>query len=241
MVVEVCCFNIESCIAAAAGGADRIELCGSPNEGGTTPSYGLIKQAMQAVSIPIYPIIRPRGGDFLYSKAEAAEIMYDVAACEQLGCPGVVFGALKEDGTLHQSLLMELVKLCGNMDITLHRAFDRTRDAKEALAMAIDIGFKRILTSGRASNVDDGIDTLKELVAIAANEIIIMPGAGVRANNVAHLIEVTKATEVHTSVRSFKPSIMQYSNAVFGGLTNDGQYVFTETKAVADFVAAIKN
>lgn len=210
MKLELIAFTIQSCIEAQAAGAHRIELCDNPGEGGTTPSYGFIKQARKNVNIHLFPIIRPRGGDFLYNDAEFEIMKYDVNLCKQLGCDGVVIGLLTADGMVDKTRCKELVDLAYPMGVTFHRAFDRTNDLQQALEDVIEIGCERILTSGGFPNAMDGADVIKLLVEQAADRIIIMPGSGVRSENLLDLIHRTGATEFHSSARTHKPSNMQF-------------------------------
>lgn len=211
--LEVIGFTIESCIAAQAAGAHRIELCDNPGDGGTTPSYGLIRQARKRTSIELYPIIRPRGGDFLYSDEEFEIMMDDIRVCKSMGCDGVVIGMLLADGSVDKARCSKLVSLAYPMGVTFHRAFDRTNDAAQALETIIDIGCERILTSGQAPDALSGAATIAKLVEQAGDRIIIMPGSGVRAGNIIELAKQTGAVEFHTSARMMTGSNMQYSNA----------------------------
>lgn len=210
--LEVIAFTIESCLLIERAGAHRIELCDNPADGGTTPSYGFLKQAREKVSIDLYPMIRPRGGDFLYSKDEFEIMMKDVKLCKELGCEGVVFGLLNGDGTVDKARTAHLVELAYPMGVTFHRAFDRVRDGFEALETLVEIGCERILTSGLRPNVTDGADILAQLVKAADERIIIMPGSGVRSNHIVQLAKQTGAVEFHTSARTTVTSKMNYTN-----------------------------
>ncbi|MEP7164177.1 MAG: copper homeostasis protein CutC [Ferruginibacter sp.] len=210
--LEVIGFNIESCIAAQLAGADRIELCDNPGDGGTTPSYGFIKAATQELHIDLFPIIRPRGGDFLYSDDEFEIMKTDVEVCKQLGCEGIVIGMLKSDGTVDKERCSILAELVYPLSITFHRAFDRTVDPVKAMEDIIEIGCERILTSGQKQNALDGADLIKKLIEQSNNRIIIMPGSGVRSDNIAELAKRTGAREFHTSARIFADSKMKYIN-----------------------------
>jgi copper homeostasis protein len=210
--LEVIGFNIESCTLAQAAGAHRIELCDNPGEGGTTPSYGFIKAARGNLRIELYPIIRPRGGDFLYSDEEFEVMKADVKICKELGCNGVVIGILNANGTVDKERCKELVALANPLGVTFHRAFDRVKDAAQALEDIIEIGCKRILTSGLVPNALDGIETLAALIKQADERIIIMPGSGVRSDNIIELAKKTGAVEFHTSARINIESKMNYTN-----------------------------
>ena len=210
--LEVIGFTLESCIAAQSSGAHRIELCDNPGDGGTTPSYGFIKAVRENVSIELYPIIRPRGGDFLYSDAEFEIMKTDVRLCKQLGCDGVVIGILNADGSVDKVRCKELVELAYPLGVTFHRAFDRTNDAAKALEDIIEIGCERILTSGQKPNALDGAATIAALIKQADERIIIMPGSGVRADNIVELVKQTGAVEFHTSARTMMESKMEFKS-----------------------------
>ena len=210
--LEVIGFTIESCLIAQAAGAHRIELCDNPSEGGTTPSYGFIKTARENLSIELYPIIRPRGGDFLYSEIEFEVMKADIQICKNLGCDGVVIGMLNSDGTVDKQRCKQLVDIAQPMGVSFHRAFDRTKDPFKALEDIISIGCERILTSGQKSVATDGAALLNELVKQANGRIIIMPGSGVRSDNVENLVKKTNATEFHTSARTYTDSKMEFIN-----------------------------
>lgn len=210
--LEVIAFSIDSCAAIQQAGAHRIELCDNPGEGGTTPSYGMIKKARELASIELYTMIRPRGGDFLYNTDEFDAMKDDIKLCKQLGCDGVVFGLLNADGTVDKERTAALVELAYPMGVTFHRAFDRTRDAFEALDTLIELGCERVLTSGLAPNVTAGKELLKQLVTAADERIIIMPGSGVRHTNLAELMHYIGAVQFHTSARTYLATGMTYCN-----------------------------
>ncbi len=209
-LLEIAVFNIESALFAAASGADRLELCENPFDGGTTPSYGFLKNVSEHISIPVFPIIRPRGGDFLYSNAEYKQICYDIELCKDLGFKGVVSGILLEDGSIDHKRTAQLVALSGGMQFTFHRAFDRAMNPSEALETIIDTGAKRILTSGQVPNAFDGKELIQQMIQQSENRIIIMPGSGVRSNNIKALQAFTGAHEFHSSARLTVNSSMQY-------------------------------
>ena len=210
--LEVIAFSIASCIVAEQAGADRIELCDNPGEGGTTPSYGMIKTARLKTSIALFPIIRPRGGDFLYSNDEFEIMKNDINVCKTIGCDGVVIGLLLPDGRIDEYRTAELVELAYPMDVTFHRAFDRVKDPIESLEKIINCGCKRVLTSGLHPTAELGIDLIEQLVAQAGNRISIMPGSGIRAQNIEKIVTKTKAHEFHSSARTILNSSMQYLN-----------------------------
>ena len=223
MVLEICCYNLPSCMIAVQAGADRIELCADHAEGGTTPSYGTIRLAREATrrtplaseaarGIRLYPIIRPRGGDFLYSKDDYDLMALDIAMCKELGCDGVVIGGLTPEGYIDKENCAQLVKTAGPMGVTFHRAFDRAADPLKALEDIIDIGCERILTSGARPTAAEGTPLLRQLVEKAAGRIRIMVGGGVRAENIVALQRETGATEFHSAALVRIPSIMQFVN-----------------------------
>jgi copper homeostasis protein len=210
--LEVIAFNIESCSIIQQCGADRIELCDNPGEGGTTPSHGFLLAARKKVSIELYPIIRPRGGDFLYSPEEFDIIKNDILLCKKIGCDGVVIGMLNTDGTVDTERCKQLVDLAYPLGVTFHRAFDRTADESKALEDIIETGCERILTSGLRPTAMDGIDNIVSLIKQADNRIIIMPGSGIRSENINEIAGKTGALEFHTSARKFIDTKMRYNN-----------------------------
>lgn len=210
--LEIIGFDIASCSIAQAMGASRIELCANPEEGGTTPSFGMIEQAKKTCSIPIFPIIRPRGGDFLYTDEEFRAMKSDIKTCLSIGCDGVVIGMLMANGSIDVERSSELVAEAGNMEVTFHRAFDRVHDPIESLEKTIAIGCKRILTSGLHKSALEGKQNLKQLVEQAAGRIEIMLGSGVRATNVVELAAFTGARAFHSSARMQMASQMMYKN-----------------------------
>ncbi|HRP56296.1 copper homeostasis protein CutC [Agriterribacter sp.] len=211
--LEVIAFTIESVLLAQQSGAHRIELCDNPAEGGTTPGYGTIKTAREKTSLLLYPIIRPRGGDFLYSD-EAFEIMKrDVLLCKELGCDGVVTGLLQADGSVDKKRTAALVEAAYPLGVTFHRAFDRVANPFEALEDIITTGCERILTSGLKPAATEGAETLAGLVRQSDDRIIIMPGSGIRSENIVALARQTGAAEFHSSARKTADSKMEYFNA----------------------------
>jgi copper homeostasis protein len=212
MQLEICCFNIGSALVAQQYGASRIELCDNPAEGGTTPSYGYLERAREILRIPLFPIVRARGGDFLYNDDEYRIMLKDIQQIKQLGCDGIVIGLLAADGNINKSRTARLVQLAYPMSVTFHRAFDRVQDPFQALEDIIDTGCERILTSGLRPTVDEGVELITQLVRAAADRIIIMPGSGVRAGNISQLARATGASEFHSSARISVPSKMNYVN-----------------------------
>jgi copper homeostasis protein len=199
MQLEICAYNIQSCLVAERAGAGRIELCADPDVGGTTPSYGLIKYALEHLSIPVFPMIRQRGGDFVYDAHELAIMKQDIITCRDLGCKGIATGILLADGTIDVENMTELVRIAYPMEVTCHKAFDRTPDAAQALEAVIAAGCSRVLTSGLRATAVDGAAALAQLQVQAAGRITIMPGGGVRSSNIAQLVTETGAAEYHSS------------------------------------------
>lgn len=199
--LEICAGSLRSAIAAQKGGADRIELCDNLSEGGTTPSYGMIKTCKSLLRIPVFPIIRPRGGDFVYSDLELEVMKQDIICCRELACEGVVFGILRADGTVDTQRCAELVSLAGNMDITFHRAFDNCNDLQKGLEDVISSGFHRILTSGGQMHAEKGIPELAQLVQQAGTRISIMPGSGITEENLLKIADETGAYEFHSTAK----------------------------------------
>ena len=197
--LEIACFNLESALIAQENGADRVELCAGIEVGGTTPNFEIVKQAREKFSIDLYVMIRPRGGNFVYSDEEFQLMQADIVALKQLNVDGFVFGILKEDQTINYEQNKLLVDLAKPLPCTFHRAFDEVINPFQALEQLIDCGFKTILTSGQAQNVMEGINRLTELVTKANNRITIMPGGGLRSTNIETMQQNTKAIFYHSS------------------------------------------
>jgi copper homeostasis protein len=210
--LEIIAYNIEACQIASSAGADRIELCDNPGDGGTTPSIGMVSKALEISGIPVFPMVRPRGGDFLYSDWEVDIMIKDIKAFRDLGCKGVVFGLLNADGTINTIDTLKLVEAAGDMEVTFHRAFDRAARLSEALESVISCGCKRILTSGGLPTAPEGMDQIRKLQSQAEGRIIIMPGSGVRSANIRQLMEYTGCSEMHSSASVIKESAMSFLN-----------------------------
>ncbi len=211
-VLEVIAFTIESVLIAQRSGAHRIELCDNPGEGGTTPSYGMIKTAREKTSLQLFPIIRPRGGDFLYNDEEFEIMKKDVLLCKETGCDGVVIGLLQANGTVDKDRTARLVETAYPLEVTFHRAFDRVAHPFEALEDVIACGCQRILTSGLKPAAPEGVELLADLVRQSNDRIIIMPGSGIRSTNIREIAEKTQASEFHSSARINIPSDMLFTN-----------------------------
>lgn len=212
MLLEICVDSLESAMAAQQGGANRVELCSNLNIGGTTPSQGLIKLAINNLSIDVFVMIRPRGGDFCYTNLEYEVIKEDIKNAKRMGADGIVIGILKTDGTIDTVRMKEVIKLAQPLKVTFHRAFDKTRDLFESLDTLIALGVDRVLTSGGENKAANGISVIKELVKRANNKIVIMPGSGVNITNVIEIVNQTKVKEIHLSAREKIDSKMEFRN-----------------------------
>ena len=197
--LEIACFNLESARIAQENGADRVELCANMKEGGTTPDFEITKAVRDILSIDLNVMIRPRGGNFVYSDFEFEQMKTEIQQFKKLKVDGFVFGILKEDGSLNKEQNAELVALANPLPCTFHRAFDGIKNKFQALESLIECGFKTILTSGVETNVTEGIDVLATLTEKANDRITIMPGGGLRSTNIGVLKEKTKAVFYHSS------------------------------------------
>lgn len=216
-IIEIATSDFNTTRSAVAGGADRIELCANLAEGGTTPSWGTIKKCRELFSVQLFPIIRPRGGDFFYSDEEFEIMLTDIKQCKAFGCDGVVIGMLHQDGSIDLIRNEKLIQAAYPMEVTFHRAFDRCLDPFEAMEQLIAIGCQRILTSGQKPSVADGVELVAALQKKADDRIIIMPGSGVRKENIKMLAEKTGCSEFHSSLRTKEKSTMQYVHPAFQG------------------------
>jgi copper homeostasis protein len=215
LIIEIATTDFGTTKNAVEGGADRIELCAALSEGGTTPGYGMIKKCREKFEIALFPVIRPRAGDFLYTDEEFEVMMEDVLLCKELGCDGIVSGLLNKDGSIDVKRTARIIETAYPLEVTFHRAFDRCLDAFEALEILINIGCQRILTSGQKTSAPKGEALIAQLVNAAADRIIIMPGSGVRKDNIKLLAQVTGATEFHSSLRRKQKSNMEFVHPAF--------------------------
>lgn len=229
MLLEIAVFTIDSAINAANAGADRIELCENPNDGGTTPSYGTLKLVKENINVPVFPIIRPRGGDFLYSSTEFKAMQQDIMLCKELGFEGIVLGLLNANATIDIDRTAQLVNLAYPMEVTFHRAFDRALDPFSALEDIIDCGCQRILTSGQVPNAFDNKELIRRLIESADSRIIIMPGSGIRSSNIQALAKFTGAVELHSSARKLLNSKMTYGK---DSMKETLQNIFVDTDEI---------
>lgn len=225
LTLEVCIESVESAIAAEEGGADRVELCDNLMEGGTTPSSGMIQLALERTELPVMVMIRPRGGDFLYSDLEFDIMKRDLLVAKALRAHGVVFGLLTPDGRIDKLRTRKLLEWAHPMSVTFHRAFDMTVDPRQALEDLIELGVSRVLTSGQEASSDKGIPLLKELVVQADGRIIVMPGGGVNEETIGEIVKQTGVQECHVTGKHQVPSEMAYFNEkVFMGVPGAPEY-----------------
>ncbi|WP_425504920.1 copper homeostasis protein CutC [Pseudoxanthomonas japonensis] len=224
-VLEIAAGSLASALVAQHAGADRVELCEGLASGGTTPSYGTLAITRERLRIPLFVLVRPRAGDFLYGAQEAEVMLRDIESCVRLGCDGIVVGALDTDGNVDLSLCGQLVSAAGSLPVTFHRAFDAARNPAEALEQVIGLGFARVLTSGGCATAMEGAGNVAAHVRQAEGRIVVMPGAGIDAGNVAALAAATGAHEFHASAKAPRVSAMRFRAPALEGLSSD----WTET------------
>lgn len=223
--VEVCAYSLFSCLAADRAGAQRVELCASPWEGGTTPSAGLVDQALKETSLEIHAMVRPRGGDFVYDASEKRTMLAEARSLIALGVHGIVVGALKPNGDLDVEFMREFRKIAGDRELTCHRAIDVSGDPIQVMEELIGIGFNRILSSGGKNKALDGIENLAELVAASKGRIQIMAGSGVNPVNCLDFVQIG-VNAVHLSARTTRNSEMEYRRPgiSMGGVTEISEF-----------------
>lgn len=238
MLLEVCAFNAQSAIVAQRAGAKRVELCDNPVEGGTTPSYGSISVTRDHLQIDLYPIIRPRAGDYFYDEYEFEMMKRDIRMCKELHCDGISVGIQKKSGEIDIDRLKRIVEWAYPMGVTSNRAFDAAPDPFQALEDLIQAGCERVLTSGLEPSAPEGAALLKKLVEQADGRIIIMPGAGVRSSNISKLIEETGATEYHTSARKVINMSADYQNPKVSDL---GKILLADEEELVKIVAVLNS
>lgn len=243
-ILEVCAGSLASALAAQKGGAFRIELCDNLYEGGTTPSIGTIELARQMLSIRLHVIIRPRGGDFLYSDLEYQIIKRDIERCNQAGVDGVVIGFLTADGKIDIERTREIVQLARPMAVTFHRAFDMAVDPFEALEHLKLTGVDRILTSGQKNQAPDGAELISQLIEKSGDKIIIMPGGGLSEHNISDFAHKVKASEYHATLRHTVESGMNFrrDDVFMGGLSSIPEFSILETdpERVAEMLSKLQ-
>jgi len=242
--VEICVDSAAGARAAELGGAQRVELCDNLLEGGTTPSAGTIKVARKLIKIGLQVIIRPRGGDFLYSAEELDVMREDIAMAKTLGADGIVAGCLNEAGGIDVERTRELIALARPLNFTFHRAFDMCRDPRQGLEDLVQLGVNRVLTSGQEATCLEGLELLAELQKQAAGRIIVMPGGGITPRNVRKIVDGSGVTEVHLSARRNVESGMSHRNGrcFMGGTLRPPEFSWktTDTSAVREVVNSLR-
>lgn len=230
ITLEACANSVESCIEAQKGGAIRVELCDNMYDGGTTPALSQIEKSRQLIDIQLNTMIRPRGGDFLYNDLEFEMMKQDIHHCGQAKCDGVVFGILNKDGSIDKKRNRELVEIAKKygMNVTFHRAFDRSKDLFSSLEDIIELGCSHILTSGGKPTAPEGKEILKQLIGQAGERIVIMPGAGITESNIYDLVKYTGLKEFHGTFSRKYQSEMEYISPEFAG---DENYSIQQTDA----------
>jgi copper homeostasis protein len=242
-ILEVCADTVANALVAQAAGARRIEFCASLPEGGITPSAAQIDEARKGLHIPLYVLIRPRGGDFLYSDLEFEIMKADVRFCGQAKCDGVVIGMLQPDGTVDMERCRTLIAIARQygMGVTFHRAFDRSNDLFQALEDVIALGCDRILTSGGFDTVIEGTDVIRQLIEKAGSRIVIMPGSGITPDNAGALIRATGLTEMHGTFRSRQASAMQYRNLHLTRQKDEYSLMATDVEKIKAMLECMNN
>ena len=232
-IIEICLESVESVIAAEKGGADRVELCSDLFEGGLTPTIGTVKTALKKSNIKINAMIRPRGGDFCYSDEEFEVMKEDIKAFKETGINGIVFGILTPEGDVDVKRSKEIIELARPLAVTFHRAFDMTRDPYKSFEELIELGVDRVLTSGQEATVPEGADLLEELVQIAGDRIIVMPGCGITERNFPKLRDKIKAKEYHIYLPYETTSKMKFhpGHIYMGGLLRQSEFTITHTSS----------
>ena len=211
---ESCIDSHDAALASARGGAGRVELCARLDVGGTTPDAALIERCVASVAIPVFVMIRPRGGDFVYDRDEIAAMEADIATARAAGAHGVVFGALRADATIDADVMRRLIDGARPLPVTCHKAIDATRDPLEALDALLALGVDRVLTSGGADTAAAGAATIARMVAQAGDALVVLAGGGVRAHNVTALVQATGVREVHARVLPFGTAAVQDADAI---------------------------
>ncbi|OAT23586.1 cytoplasmic copper homeostasis protein [Buttiauxella gaviniae ATCC 51604] len=237
-LLEICCYGIDCAVTAQLAGADRLELCSAPKEGGLTPSAGVLRKVKERVSIPVHPIIRPRGGDFCYTDAEFDTMLEDIAFVRELGYPGLVIGMLDGEGHVDVSRMKRVMEQAKGMAVTFHRAFDMCHNPHQALEQLTDLGVARILTSGQQQNAELGLSLLRELKQ-HSRAPIIMAGAGVRLSNLKKFVD-QGIDEMHSSAGQTVPSPMRYRKAGVSMSADAEADEFNRYCVDGDVVAAMK-
>ena len=231
-IIEIATTDFSTTKNALEGGANRIELCAALSDGGTSPTFGTIKKCRELFDVQLFPIIRPRPGDFLYSDEEFEIMISEVTLSKELGCDGIVIGLLDADGTINLKRTAKLISIAYPMEVTFHRAFDRCKNPFEAMEQLIEIGCQRILTSGQQPMAPQGVDLIAALVKSADERIVIMPGSGVRKENIKDLAQKTGAVEFHSSLRGTQKGSMQFIHPAFAGSNESYSNPFIDPQEV---------
>ena len=242
--IEICVEGIDGLVAAQEAGADRVELCASLLEGGLTPSLGVVREALKVATIPFHVIIRPRGGDFLYSELEFATMLDDVRAMKDLGVAGVVIGCLTPDGRIDEARTKALVEAARPLKVTCHRAFDMTADYREAIEALVRCGVDRVLTSGQRDTAAEGVDILKDTQDIANGRIVVMACGALDEGNIAAIRRATGVDEMHFAALHTVKSGMVFRNPHVGtggtAIEREYEVTLTDVEAVRRTIAAAK-
>jgi len=228
-MMEVCVDSVESAVNACKGGASRLELCTALSEGGLTPTPGMLRIIKSLVTIPVFVMLRPRGGDdFVYSRYEVEVMMNDAVVLKEWGADGFVFGALTASGEIDKSVCREIMDVVSPLPATFHRAFDVCRNTTMALSTIIELGFSRILTSGQELTAGKGIPVIKKLISNADGRIIIMPGAGITRANIGEILRQTGAREFHASAKVLKTCSGSPGKCIMGLRSEENTFVTSE-------------
>lgn len=237
-LLEICCYGLDCALTAQHAGADRIELCSAPAEGGLTPSPGILALVKQQVRIPVHPIIRPRGGDFCYTEGEFASMLADIAFVRELGFPGLVTGILDADGNVDTHRMRQVMAACDGMSVTFHRAFDMCHSPWQSLDELTELGVARILTSGQQPSAEQGIALIRELKQ-RSHAPIIMAGAGVRLSSLPLFLQ-QGIDELHSSAGQLTESVMRHRNPDVSMSSGEVAQEYTRYCVDGDMVRAMK-
>ncbi|WP_214416542.1 copper homeostasis protein CutC [Sphaerisporangium fuscum] len=234
LTYEICVDGTEAALAAERAGAHRVELCAALFEGGITPTIGTVAATLEAVSrVRVHVIIRPRGGDFIFDPHEVAAMERDIREVRAAGAHGVVIGALTPEGTVDRPVCERLIAAAGDLAVTFHRAFDMTADPYQALETLVDLGVHRVLTSGQEVSVLEGAPLIAELVRLAGDRIVVMPGGGVTERNIGRILAETGVSEIHFAALTDEPSPAVHRNLrpFMGGELRRPEYLRQVTSA----------
>ena len=243
IILEAPVYTIDAAMKAFAGGVDRLELCADFTEGGTTPSLGVFRTIKRSMDIPVFVMIRPRGGDFIYSEKELEAMKEDILFFKNHGADGFVFGILDETGRVNKAACRELLSLAKNKPCTFHRAFDVTTDMEEAIDTLISLGFHRILTSGGENSVGEGIQKIKRLLDLANNRIIIMPGGGTQTEHLLELNQNHQLREVHASCKKVSATESDHKKHLKRSILPEleGAFLTVDEDLVREFKKVLSN